>query len=206
MNFRVIFFALGLTALGGCGSVAPIPEPQFFRMPGLSAPTPADAAISDYAIWIDAINASSLYAERPVVYATKPEAVRLRQYHYQYWVDPAPTQLRQRLMNHVRLARLSDHVSERPPEVDRRIRVSGFLYRFDRVRTDAGWLAVVELELKAEVTGTGEVLVRSSRAESEPADGDRMENTVAAFSRASDRAIERFVAELQTALPRAAAD
>jgi ABC-type uncharacterized transport system auxiliary subunit len=201
MKLRTWLVAMSLAVLSACGTVQPVPEPQYFRMPPAALQALDRAAVSDTAIWVDSFNATSLYAERPVVYAMRPEAVRLRQYHYQYWVDPAPTQLRRRLLDHVRAARLSDTVSERPPEVDNRLRLSGFVTRFERVhQTGGGWVAVVELELKAENTDNGALLVRQQLTESEPANGDRMEATVAAFTIASDRAIGRFVASLGEAL------
>lgn len=201
MNLRTWLTLMVVSALTACGSVQPVPEPQYFRMPPSALEVVDRAAITDAAIWVDSFNAASLYAERPVVYAMRPEAVRLRQYHYQYWVDPASTQLRRRLLDHVRAARLSDTVSERPPELDHRIRLSGFVTRFERVhRTGGGWVAVVEIELKAENTATGALLVRQQLTESQPASGDRMEATVDAFTIASDRAIARFVASLSETL------
>jgi len=195
-----------LAMVAACGTVQPVPEPQYFRMPAAQLEQADIAAISDAAIWVDTLSASSLYSERPVVYALKPDAVRLHQYHYQYWVDPAPTQLRRRLTDHIRAARLSDVVSERPPQVDNRIRVSGFVTRFERVRHDSGWVAVVELELKAEDTATGAVLLRQQVTESQPTEGDRMEATVSAFTAASDRSLERFVSGLRDALLKARTD
>jgi len=200
----IVLTLSAVLALVGCGAVQPVSEPQYFRLTLRTVEIPKSAPLSDMALWMDSWTASGLYLERPMVYALKPDSTRLRQYHYQYWTDPVPAQLRRRLADRVREARLSDTVSERPPEVDRRVRISGVVNRFERVRQPEGtWSAVVEFELKAENTSTGALLVRRSVTETEPANGDKMEASVAAFATASDRALAAFVEELRVALSKA---
>lgn len=188
-----------LLIVGGCATPEAIPEPQYYRLAPLRPITPA-AVARPVVLYVDQFGADGVYAERPLVYALDEDAIRVKQYHYQYWLDSPTRLVTRRLLQTLRERAPTVSVVDRLPRDDRTWRIQGRLTRFDRVRGADGWTAVVEMDLRVEVLGSRQMLQSATYRESVSADGDRVTATAQAFSIALDAINERFLQDLERLL------
>jgi cholesterol transport system auxiliary component len=138
--------------------------------------------------------------ERPILYATRSETVRLSQYHYQLWNDPPPVLVRQRLMDQLAAAAVAPIVTERlSPRVEA-LRLQGRIEEFQRVRDAGGDQVVVSVLLRLERDRVGLPLIERRFRQQLPASGDDLEASVRVFGQAVDAIAAELLTEL-AALP-----
>lgn len=200
---RISSIILVAFALAGCAATPGIPDTTYFRLPP-SAPVAALATpLFEHPISVDTLIADGLYSDQALIYSLDPEGARLRAYHYQLWVDPPVRMLQRRLIGVLRDINASSVVADRLPSQTTRLRVSGRIDRFERVRRASGWVAVANLHLRVEgVDDSGVPLLLRDYTHEEPADGDSVRDSVQAMSTALDRILADFLRDLQTAARR----
>lgn len=185
--------------LAAC-SAAPVPELRYYRMPD---PVPArafDAPVYELPLVVDALLADGLHAQQAILYATTPGGA-VRTYHYQLWNDPPGRLLQRRLVRQLRASGIAPLVADRLPARVEQVRITGLIERFERVRSDTGWAAVVRLELRADAgDGRLPILIGTYGAEV-PAADDTMQASVRAFAAATDEVLARFIADLAARRP-----
>ncbi len=200
MRWRWTIAMLALL-MGACSAPKPLPEPQYFRLAPSTVVVEKRAPLTSQTIWVERFTAADLYMERALVYSTRPDGLRSRQYHYQYWADPPVRMLDRRLASLLRRSGIAADVTRIVPRGVSRLRVSGYVARFDRVRqSDDSWAVVIELELAVEDSDARRMLWQGHYEDRELVNGDRMEDSVQAYSVALDRIYAQFLADLSAQL------
>jgi len=190
-----------LLSLAGCfGTSPPIPEDIYYHLQP-AAPAQRFDAPRVGLIVVDRPGAASVYTARDIAYSDAAPHLRLQHYHYHHWVDPPPQLLQQALVDHLRAANFARTVTSEPGRQPPAWRLSGVVRRFERLKTGSGWQAAVSLELRADAAGGGEPLLLRQYETVIAADGDGMEATVQAFAEATGTLFDRYVADLNQALP-----
>jgi cholesterol transport system auxiliary component len=192
-RFASRFAPLALAALlAGCGS-APVPDQAYYRLPPAADVAPlAEPAFAD-PVLVDTFLADGLHDEQAILYATSGGG-SVKAYHYQLWNDPPPRMLQRRLIARLRAAGVtSGVVADRVPSQVSVVRVSGLVDRFERQKTDTGWVAAVQVEMRVDV-GSNELPVLLKTYQSlQPAENESIQATVRAFAAAVDDVFARFV-------------
>lgn len=194
-------FLLGMALLlAGCGSVPPVPDFSYFRLPDAAPATPFAGARAAGPVLVAGFSAEGVHAEQAVLHALDPGARELRAYHYQMWVE-SPTQLlRRRLIAHLRSAGFDPVLAEASPGGRASLRIAGSIRGFERVPLAAGgFKASVRLALSARAAG-GTLLVDREFAAEAPAAGPDFMATIDAFGVAVDMVFDEFQAALAAAL------
>ena len=190
--------AVALLSLLACAPT-PVPRLRFYRLaPDREAPVGAAPAILDGVLVINRFTADTLLGERPIVYGNGDSA-ELHQHRYDYWVEPPPDMLEDRLAAHLRARRAATVVAR--PEM--RLRpdyvLRGRVRRFERV-VGGGNRAVIETEIT--VTDASDRLVWTGVYKADvAANGDGVRAAVAAFDRGVADILDRFTADLARSNP-----
>lgn len=191
--------------LAACTAPAPLPDFRYYALPEPTAVPAAGKPLFDVPVVIDYLRAEGVRGERPILYTSAADRIKLLQYHYQLWSEPPTTLTQQFLIRKLESARIAplvtDQLSLRLPA----LRFTGDLLRFERVRNGESWSAAVELRLRA-VSARGEMplLDRAYRVEI-PATDQNLESSVAAFQQALDRIGEELIEDLRALPPQPAA-
>jgi len=191
---RKLLLALACVALAAC-SVPPVPDVTYFRLPPPAALPHSDKPLSSLPIEVETFRGEGIYSEQALIYATTPKADALRAYHYQLWSDPPSRALQNRLTEMLRASGISPLVTDRLPASTPALRVHGRIVRFERVPNDAGFVAVVALEIRVD-QDQGEPLIERTYSAQVPAADASMVATVAAFGAAIDKDFAAFHVDL----------
>ena len=196
-----IQFAL-IAVLAGCfGSSPPLPDDVNYRLQLAPAAQRFEAPRVAGLVVVERPVAPAVYSSRDVVYSEGPPHVHLLAYHYHHWADPPPQLLQQALVDHLRSANLAPNITIEAGRLLPAYRISGVVRRFERQKSGSGWQAAVSLELRADPAGGREPLLLRQYETVIAAEGDGMEATVEAFAKATGSLFDRFVADLNQALP-----
>jgi ABC-type uncharacterized transport system auxiliary subunit len=190
---------LGLLAilLSGCAAIEPAPDYRFFRFGEPASVTRQPAPTVSLPLVIETFRADGVMGERPILYATRTETVRLSQYHFQLWNDPPPVLVRQRLLDQLALSGVAPMVTERLSPRIEALRLQGRIEEFQRIRDPAGDQVVVAVLLRLERDRVGMPLIERRYRQQLPVDGDGVEAAVLAFGRAVDAIAASLHADLQ---------
>lgn len=191
---RWILPALFATLLAACSSPA-VPDVTYFRLPPPKGLPHADKPLSLLPIEVEVFTGEGIYAEQALLYATTPDANALRAYHYQVWSEPPSQGLQDRLVGLLRDSGISPLVTDRLPASTQALRIHGQLVRYERVKRDSGFIAVVALQMRVDQDQGEPLLEKTYRAEAPAADVN-MPSTVAAFGVALDQVFAAFYADL----------
>ena len=199
MNMRLVSVIVGLLMLMGCATAPGIPETTYFRLPPRADVKPLDAPLFDVPVSVDTFIADGLYSDQALIYSLDPDGALLRAYHYQLWVDPPVRMLQRRLLGALRDLNASVVVADRLPSSAKRVRISGRIERFERVRRASGWVSVVSLMLRVEGADDGLPLLLREYREEVPAAGSSMRDSVQAMGQACDRVFADFLRDMTIA-------
>lgn len=187
----------GLALLTACASPPPLPEDVYYRLQALTRPERLPSPILDGTLVVEPVRAGGALQSRAMLYSDDSEGLRLREYNYHRWEDSPGRMLQQRLTHTLRQRGVARQVVDRPV-AGADFRLSVDLERFERRLTGDTAAAVVALEFSLTTFDQSAVILVARHVETEPAGTRAMEATVQAFSRAVDRAISRFVAQLES--------
>lgn len=191
----IVFAALAMVA---CSAPEPIPDFRYFRL-GPAAPIAAvPAPLLDKPLVVDNFRADGVHGERPILYANDAESIKVSQYHYQLWNDPPPLMVQRRLQELLSAAKVSDYVTDRMSPRMAGYRLTGVVYRFERVLV-AGQPteAVLGVRLRLEGAGTERPLIERDELVRVPVTGTRVEDAAIALTAAVDQVAVRLVSALQ---------
>jgi uncharacterized lipoprotein YmbA len=188
-----------LALLVGCASAPGIPETTYFRLPERAGATPLAETLFDEPISVDTFIADGLYSDQALIYSLTPDGSRLRGYHYQLWIDPPVRMLQRRVIAALREANVSSLVADRLPSKTGKVRISGRIDRFERIRSGDDWSVAVALQLRVDRTDLQQPLMIREYTEILPAAGASVNDSVDAIGRALDRIEAAFIADLQAA-------
>jgi cholesterol transport system auxiliary component len=189
---------LALTAwLAGCTAPQPLPDFRYYALPAPTPVAPMARPKFDVPVVVDYLRAEGVRGERPILYTSAADRIKLLQYHYQLWSEPPTTLVQQFLIQKLESSRLSPLVTDQLSLRLRAVRLTGDLLRFERTRYGESWSAAVTVRLRA-LHGLGEMplLDRAYSAEVPAADGN-LESSVAAFQQALDRIGDDLLKDLQ---------
>ncbi len=144
---KIYLPALGLIAAGfltACGSSAPVPEDQFYRLT-ISAPSPSKTLFPGI-MEVDRFVADGLTAGRPIIYSESGKPFQVKKFHYHYWIQPPTVMLRDELVSYLRARKISDMVVTPEMRVTPDYVLTGKIKRLEKVLGNPP-KAVLELEL-----------------------------------------------------------
>ncbi|MCB1636700.1 MAG: hypothetical protein KDI51_19085, partial [Xanthomonadales bacterium] len=87
---RLLFLAVVSLLLVACSGPAPLPDFRYYRLAPPTRVEALDPPALDAPLVLNAVQADGVHGERPILYATDPDSLRIAQYHYQLWNDPPP--------------------------------------------------------------------------------------------------------------------
>ena len=186
-GFAALALAMGLVSCAG----SPPPRDAFHR---LAVPAPAarsEAALSGTVV-VSRLEASAVLRGRAIVSADAGREGRLEKSAYHFWSDPPATLVQQSLATFLREGGHAERAVLPEVRADARHRVSGYLYRFERVAGGGSARAVVEVELTLRDLETREVRLSERYEVREAAADASMDATVDAFGRALASIYGRF--------------
>lgn len=196
---RVCLCALLVLLLAGCASGPGIPDTTYFRLPPRAPIERLDQPLFVQPVTVDTLIADGLHSDQALIYSLDPQGARLRGYHYQLWVDPPVRMLQRRLIGALRDFNASEVVADRLPSQTARVRVSGRIERFERIRRGEGWVAAVGLQLRVDGPDGGLPLLLRDYVREVPADGTSVRDSVLAIGAALDQVQAEFLRDLRAA-------
>lgn len=190
----VLWLAL---AASGCGTVEPIPEDVYVRLPFVAG-TPASPALTDGKIRVGPFRASGIHKERAVAY-TRDDGISLQQHPYYFWLDSPEHMLQEALVDFLRSAGAAPSVlMYRDQSADLEIR--GRIKWFERAFADRGVSARLAVELVLRRRADGRTLLRQEYAESRPAADSSIQQSAVAMGAALQDIYRRFLADAAKAV------
>lgn len=192
---------LVVLALVACSTPEAIPDFRYYRLAPPSVPERLPQLLLDRPLVLEAFRADGVHGERPMLYATDPDSLRITQYHYQLWNDPPPVMVQRRMLRWLADRGVSALVTDRLSNRVSSYRLRGSIYRFERVLSQ-GVATEVVVGLRLRVDADGESLPRLELDELVriPVNGGRVEDSSLALSQGIDQISERLVRALQTAV------
>lgn len=190
-----------LLLAAGCGMPPPIPDDNLYDLHSSERMRALPEPLFDGQLVVRAPRAVGARGERSVLYTSAEGEATLSGYHYHQWIDSPTVLLQRRLILSLRDANVSSLVSDRAAERLEIATVTGHLDRFERVRDDGQWRAVVHWEIRVDLgEGRGEPVLLKTYRQSVLAETSEMAATATAFSTAVDRIVATFVSDLEAAL------
>jgi uncharacterized lipoprotein YmbA len=192
--------ALTLTALllSACSAPDPIPDFRYYRLAAPATRPALRAALLDRPLVIESFRADGVHGERPILYATDRDSLRINQYHYQLWNDPPPVLAQRHFLAALAAAGVAPLVSERlSPRVEA-YRLRATLFRFERILVEREPAeVVVGLRIRLDRDGADLPVLEFSEEAHVPVAGGRIEDSVIAMSAGLDRIVSSLIDRLQ---------
>lgn len=197
-SLRAVLPILALLALGGCSAPEAVPDFRYYRLAPAGAIAALPAPLLDKPLVVEAFRADGVHGERPILYANDADSIKVSQYHYQLWNDPPPVLVQRRLQELLGSARVSAYVTDRLSARIEGYRLTGAIYRFERVLVD-GQPSEAVLGVRLRLQGDGEEMPLVERDElvRVPVQGARVEDAAIALSAAVDQVAQRLVEALK---------
>ena len=174
----------------------PVPDEAYYRMPAVAVD--AAAASEPDTDWlpiaIDPLRANGVYNDQSILYALEPEG-SIKAYHYQLWDEAPGVLLQRRLIESLRARRAAKLITDRLPMTLKALRIGGTIERFERVKTDSGWMVRVRLEIRVERDNVSAPLLLNQYGADVPAENDTIQASVRAFAKAIDQSYSAFWSE-----------
>lgn len=192
---RMLAALAGAGLLAACGSAAPVPEDQFYRLRAAPPEAPVVKPLFPGTLEIDRFVADGLTAGRPIVYSEAGKPYQVKEYHYHFWTQPPTVMLRDELVTYLRAAKIADSVVTPELRVPADYVLTGKINRLEKV-VGTPPKAVLELELGLrKATGGKLVFLDSYRIETEAGD-DGVAAAVRSLNGALSAIYAEFIADL----------
>jgi ABC-type uncharacterized transport system auxiliary subunit len=192
---KLTAFATVLFLAAACAG-KPVPTDLFFRLP---APAAAEsvAGLSSGPVFVEQFIADGVHRERPIVYAARPQATELQQYHYYFWTDSPTRLVRDHLIDFLRAGNAASLVSS-SPDVAAELGIFGRIRQFEFNEEPGNGEVAVALEFRVERAGRNTpLLIKAYEERAEPRN-DTMNGVVDAFGAALSRIYERLAADIRS--------
>lgn len=201
-GWSVAGMALVLLALGACSAPEAIPDFRYYRLAPAAPIEALPAPLLDQALVVEDFRADGVHGERPILYANDVDSIKISQYHYQLWNDPPPVMVQRRLQELLQAARVSAYVTDRLSERVASYRLTGTVYRFERVLVDGQPSeAVLGVRLRLQGDGAALPLIERDELVRMPVTGSSVEDSAVALSAAVDQVARRLISALQQRKP-----
>jgi ABC-type uncharacterized transport system auxiliary subunit len=190
--------ALALLAVVACSAPEAIPDFRYYRLAPPAPIAALPAPLLDRPLVLTGFRADGVHGERPILYATDSDSIKVTQYHYQLWNDPPPILVQRRLQELLDAANVSAYVTDRLSSRQPSYRLSGVVHRFERVLVDGQPTEVVfGVRLRLQGDPKQRPLFERDELVRVPVAGSRVEDGAIALSSAIDQVAVRLIDALQ---------
>ena len=186
-------FMAGIMALAGCFS-APAPPDQFYQLELREPETTFETPPLGGTLQVRRPEAIALTGERPLLYRQNRQSSQIHRYGYHRWVDSPTIMLQQEITRHLRRARLADQVVTPQLRVKVDYILSCQILKLERI-VDGSPSVVMELELGITSIQDNRALLLQTYREEQPANGDGIDATVAAYNQALSTILSRLLVD-----------
>ncbi|MEE9317296.1 MAG: ABC-type transport auxiliary lipoprotein family protein [Rhodospirillales bacterium] len=188
----VLALALVLTA---CGSTAPVPEDQFYRLSAAPPSKPAAKPLFPGTIEVDRFVADGLTAGRPIVYSEDGKPFQVKEFHYHFWTQPPTVMLRDELVTYLRRAKVASTVVTPEMRVRADFVLTGKIRRLEKI-VGTQPKAVLELELGLRKASGGKLIFLDTYRMETTSDGSGVDAAVYSLNKSLSAIFGKFVADL----------
>ncbi len=195
-NLFQLMSALLMLLLAGCQSAAPVPVDKYYRLTVLSSPSGSPVLLGDK-LYVAALRADGLYAERAMLFASAQQPRELQQYHYQHWSEPPALLLQEHMRASLESMAVAPLVSDAALGQGVNYLLNGKILRLERLSGNAQGTAQVALRLTLQRKIPFALLLDRTYSAEEPLAQDSQNAYVAATEIALQRIYARFRADLQ---------
>lgn len=193
-------FGLLAVLLAGCSGPAALPDFRYYRLAPPSAVEALAEPALDAPLVLNAVQADGVHGERPILYATDSDSLRIAQYHYQLWNDPPPALVLRRALHLYGERRLAPLVTERLDPRIEAYRLSTRLFRFEVIRQGVNREVVLGLRLRVDRDGESFPVLEKRIELRREASGEKLEDGTRVLSELLDQALLQFASELESAM------
>jgi len=202
----LIALTLFATLLVGCSAPAPLPDFRYYRLAPPTSVSAMETPALSAPIVVNGVQADGVHGERPILYSTDPDSLRISQYHYQIWNDPPPAMVQRRALHLFDKRAIAPLVTNRLDPRIKAYRVSIRLNRFEIIRVDgSNREVVVGLRIRADYDGIRLPLMEQQYTVRRPAQGTSLVDGTAELSVAVDEILIGFADALAKAVSEQAA-
>jgi ABC-type uncharacterized transport system auxiliary subunit len=194
---RLATLLLACVLLASCSAPPALPDFRYYR---LAPPTAVEALaepVLDAPLVINNVQADGVHGERPILYATDHDSLRILQYHYQLWNDPPPALVLRRALHLFAQRKLAPMVTERLDPRVSAYRLSTRLFRFEVIRLGVNREVVVGMQMRVDRDGEQYPVLEKRIELRREASGESLEQGTRALSEALDQALIDFALELE---------
>ncbi len=199
----IIASVFSLTALclllTGCASTGTTPEDHYYRLTLPDTVRSLEVPVIRGVLTVDRVKASGILRERALLYSLDSSPEELKQYRYHHWIGTPPNMIREQLIAYLRKSNIAGHVAgeQTTAEADIRLRIK--LQKFERILSDEGDDARVNLKLEVEVASDKRVqpIMIKSYDIVKPASDKSMLASVRAMNMGLQEIYDQLLADLQ---------
>ena len=197
-RFNSILY-ISIAALLSACALPPVPEDAYYRLDVGSPPPMNGAPLLTGILEIDPFRSDPLTSGRAMLYHRAATPTRVHRLPYTFWMEAPAAMLQRQVANYLRNARVAEQVVTPSVRTNARYALAGTIVRLEQIRSDEPSV-VIELELSVVERGSRDLLFHSQYSEQLPTHGQDAALATDAFGRALSAILERFVADLNTAL------
>ncbi|MCH7935978.1 MAG: membrane integrity-associated transporter subunit PqiC [Proteobacteria bacterium] len=190
-----VISVLALALLAACGSAAPVPEDQFYRLSVVMTAAPQSKTLFPGTLEIDRFVADGLTAGRPIVYSEAGKPFQVKEFHYHFWTQPPTVMLRDELVSYLRRAKVADTVVTPEMRVSPDYILTGKIRRLEKV-VGTPPKAVLEIELGLRKASGGKLIFLDTYRVEITSDGSGVDAAVTSLNKALSTIYADFVADL----------
>ena len=168
---KAVISTLALVLLAACGSAAPVPEDQFYRLSAVMTVAPQSKTLFPGTLEIDRFVADGLTAGRPIVYSEAGKPFQVKEFHYHFWTQPPTVMLRDELVTYLRRAKVADIVVTPEMRVSPDYVLTGKIKHLEQITGEPS-RTLLEVELSVRRPTGGKLLfLKTYRIENESSGG-----------------------------------
>lgn len=195
---NVLLAALALLSAGfvaSCGSVAPVPEDQYYRLQAVAPSSQFSKAVLPGTLEIDRFVADGLTAGRPIVFSEDGKPYQVKEFHYHFWTQPPTVMLRDELVSYLRARNVSDIVVTPEMRVPADYVLMGKIKRLEKI-VGTPPKAVLELELAVRKASGGTLVFLETYRIKTQSSGNGVDDAVEALNTSLTAIYAKFVDDL----------
>ncbi len=195
---NVLLAALALVSAGfvaSCGTVAPVPEDQFYRLRAMPPSTQFSKPLLPGTLEIERFVADGLTAGRPIVFSEDGKPYQVKEFHYHFWIQPPTVMLRDELVSYLRARKVADVVVTPEMRVPADYVLFGKIKRLEKI-VGTPPKAVLELELGVRKASGGKLAFLDTYRIETQSSGSGVDDAVKSLNTTLTAIYTKFVDDL----------
>lgn len=195
---NVLLVALALVSAGlvtACGSVAPVPEDQYYRLRAEMPSASSSKVLLPGTLEVDRFVADGLTAGRPIVYSEAGKPYQVKEFHYHFWTQPPTVMLRDELVSYLRARKVSDAVVTPEMRVPPDYVLIGQIKRLEKI-VGTPPKAVLEIELGVRKASGGKLVFLDTYRIETQSSGNGVDDAVGSLNTSLTSIYAKFVDDL----------